>query len=112
MTPTECEECGERPATATIQLNGVPTAMCDPCLNWWAHHGPPPERVVERISEVELVGTFDARVWAEQFVDRFKGSRIGPGDVSEETMIGWFANAIMAGYDERARRVSDGREQG
>jgi hypothetical protein len=40
---------------------------------------------------IDLHGTIDARVWAEEFV------RIHGGDV--DLMIGWFANAIMAGHD-------------
>jgi hypothetical protein len=63
-----------------------------------------PERVIERISERELVGTVDAQVWTDQFMDRFDGRRIGAEDVEWGTMIGWFANAIMAGYDEARRR--------
>ena len=59
---------------------------------------------MERISEAELVGTFDAQVWAEQFMDIFGGKRIGEDGPDTGTMIGWFANAIMAGWDEHARR--------
>ena len=42
---------------------------------------------------IDLHGTIDARDWAREFV------RINGGD--EQLMIGWFANAIMAGYDYR-----------
>lgn len=39
----------------------------------------------------------DAKVWAEEFV---KLCQINPSvAIDEGTMIGWFANAIMAGYD-------------
>jgi len=38
------------------------------------------------------VHAFDARVWAKAFCDRFPGH-------DEGLMLGWFANAIMAGYD-------------
>ena len=69
-----------------------------------ADSGGHPDRVVERISEAELVGTFDAQVWAEQFMDIFGGKRIGEDGPDTGTMIGWFANAIMAGWDEHARR--------
>lgn len=69
-----------------------------------ADSGGHPDRVVERISEVELVGVFNPQVWAEQFMDRFKGKRIGDDGPDTGTMIGWFANAIMAGWDEHARR--------
>lgn len=42
--------------------------------------------------------SFDARDWAEAFCARFP-------QVDEELMIGWFANALMRGYDEHAARV-------
>jgi len=48
----------------------------------------------------KLIGEFDAKVWAEEFVKMVKAK---PGIATDEgTMIGWFANAIMAGYDQRA----------
>ncbi len=44
-----------------------------------------------------LVGQFDAKVWAEEFVKMVKDK---PEIATDEgTMIGWFANAIMAGHD-------------
>lgn len=45
---------------------------------------------------VNLHSTMDAEVWAREFVARFGGD--------EELMRGWFANAIMCGYDEAMRR--------
>ncbi|QZE11379.1 hypothetical protein SEA_JADA_9 [Streptomyces phage Jada] len=46
--------------------------------------------------------TTDARVWAEEFVSRIKDN---PEIATDEgTMLGWFANAIMAGYDEARRK--------
>jgi hypothetical protein len=41
--------------------------------------------------------SFDARDWAESFCAKFPGH-------DEETMIGWFANALMRGYDEAGKR--------
>jgi hypothetical protein len=41
--------------------------------------------------------SFDARDWAEAFC------KINPG-ADEGTMITWFANALMRGYDEHAAR--------
>lgn len=38
--------------------------------------------------------------WAAWFMDRFGSRR---DEITEELMIGWFANAIMAGYDEGQR---------
>lgn len=42
--------------------------------------------------------SFDARDWAQAFV------KLHGGD--EELMIGWFANALMRGFDEYAFRAS------
>jgi hypothetical protein len=38
--------------------------------------------------------TIDARTWADRFLERFPN---GGYDVAD--LIAWFANAIMAGYD-------------
>ncbi|URQ04629.1 hypothetical protein SEA_EMMA1919_11 [Streptomyces phage Emma1919] len=46
--------------------------------------------------------TTDAQVWAEEFISRIKDN---PEIATDEgTMLGWFANAIMAGYDEARRK--------
>lgn len=47
--------------------------------------------------------TTDAQVWATEFKKRFP-------DVDEGTMIGWFANAIMAGHDAATFARSERRE--
>jgi len=45
----------------------------------------------------KLIGNMDARVWAKEFK---KTLRHHPGIAKDEaTMMGWFANAIMSGYD-------------
>lgn len=41
--------------------------------------------------------TMDARVWAKEWIKTIQEHPDIPTD--EETMVGWFANAIMAGYD-------------
>ena len=47
--------------------------------------------------EKKLVGNTDAKVWAEEFV---KLAKKKPEIATDEgTMLGWFANAIMAGVD-------------
>lgn len=46
--------------------------------------------------------SFDAKDWAEAFVDLVK--RKPEIATDEATMIGWFANALMRGWDEHARR--------
>ena len=46
--------------------------------------------------------SFDAAVWAKAFVAHVKAN---PEIATDEgTMLGWFANAIMRGYDEYARQ--------
>lgn len=50
--------------------------------------------------EDRLRGEFDALVWAREFCAIYKNGVPAP---DQGTMIGWFANAIMAGYD-RARK--------
>lgn len=47
--------------------------------------------------------SFDARDWAAAFIA--KNPNCG---VDEETMLGWFANALMRGFDEHARISRDG----
>lgn len=57
------------------------------------------------------LGSFDARVWAKEFM-RCNNGLSGPFvsshvRVDEETMVGWFANALMRGYDERRSREGE-----
>jgi hypothetical protein len=49
------------------------------------------------LETIALVGEFDARVWARYFVATVR--HIPEIATDEETMLGWFASAIMAGYD-------------
>jgi len=51
---------------------------------------------------VKLLSTMDAQVWAKEFIKIIKKHPNIPLD--EETMIGWFANAIMCGYDHAMGR--------
>jgi hypothetical protein len=53
----------------------------------------------------EIVQSFDAREWAKDFVAHVKAHPGIPTDL--ETMTGWFANALMRGYDERSRDVAE-----
>lgn len=46
--------------------------------------------------------TMDAKVWAEEFIKTIKEYPDIPFD--EGTMMGWFANAIMAGYDKAVQQ--------
>ena len=56
--------------------------------------------------EVNLCGEFDAMVWVEEWLRTIEKNPSIPTDA--DTMLGWFANAIMAGYD-RAKRESESR---
>lgn len=51
-------------------------------------------------STIHLVGEFDAQVWAETFQKVVVDGGI---TIDSELMLGWFANAIMAGYDHARR---------
>lgn len=53
------------------------------------------------MSNVDLVGCTDAQVWAKEWLKIITENPTIPTD--EGTMIGWFANAIMAGYDQGKR---------
>jgi hypothetical protein len=46
--------------------------------------------------------TMDAVAWAKEWLRTIESNPTIPKD--EGTMIGWFARAIMAGYDEAQRR--------
>ena len=48
--------------------------------------------------------SMDARVWVKEF-NRIEVER-GLQPTDPEWMLGWFANAIMAGYDEAKRRIA------
>lgn len=49
-------------------------------------------------SEREFYKSFNGAVWAKAF--REIAIELGYSDMPEEWLIGWFANAIMRGYDE------------
>lgn len=50
----------------------------------------------------KLPHTIDARIWAKEFVTILKQNNLDASD--EGWMISWFANSIMAGWDEAERR--------
>ena len=52
--------------------------------------------------DVNLTQTADAQVWAKEWLKTIKEHPTIPTD--EGAMIGWFANAIMAGYDDCYRK--------
>jgi hypothetical protein len=57
--------------------------------------------------------TFDGQTWAREFVRHVKA--LPEIATDEATMIGWFANAIMVGYDRPSKsptpRVSFGAKR-
>ena len=54
------------------------------------------------MSDTNFTQTMNAAVWTEEFISRVKEN---PDLATDEgAMLGWFANAIMAGFDE-ARRM-------
>lgn len=54
------------------------------------------------VAEQTWPHTMDAQVWAREWL---KTLAENPGIATDEaTMIGWFANAIMAGYDTAQSR--------
>lgn len=56
-------------------------------------------------TNTEFTKSFDATDWAKAFVAHVREK---PSIATDEmTMVGWFANAIMRGYDEHARRSTD-----
>lgn len=49
-------------------------------------------------NNLPIPASFDAQVWADEWLKIIKEHPDVPTD--RETMIGWFANALMRGYDE------------
>jgi len=53
--------------------------------------------------------TFDGRTWAQEFIRHVQER---PDITKDEgTMIGWFANAIMVGYDRAYQELSVSNER-
>lgn len=51
------------------------------------------------MTKTELLKSFDARVWAKEFIRCVKiNSSIS---TDEDCMTKWFANALMCGYDQK-----------
>ena len=65
------------------------------------------EQSVEQVEHLtrpagDFYGSFDARVWAKAWLEIIAEHPEVP--TNEDTMIGWFANALMRGYDEHSWR--------
>lgn len=57
-------------------------------------------------AKVNLNDTMDAMIWADEFM-RIFGEKIHQTSgecIDHDLMLSWFANAIMAGFDEATRR--------
>jgi len=50
----------------------------------------------------DLTGNFNAKIWVEEWMKAIKENPTIPTD--EDAMFGWFANAIMTGYDFHAKK--------
>jgi hypothetical protein len=62
------------------------------------------------IKEVNLSCEFDAAIWVKEWMRVIKEHPQIPTDAN--TMIGWFANAIMAGYDRAKNEKPAETERG
>jgi len=51
----------------------------------------------------KLLGSMDAKVWTDEFMAT--KARLGDEEFDHAMMLAWFANAIMAGFDEANRRA-------
>lgn len=58
------------------------------------------QKLAERANPVAPLNSFDARVWAKEFMRIHRSFITGMVQADEETMVGWFSNALMRGYDE------------
>lgn len=55
----------------------------------------------------KLIDNFDASVWAHEFMKIFPFAN---SIVDESTMLGWFANAMMTGYDAGYKQAQENRD--
>lgn len=55
----------------------------------------------------DLTNYFDAKIWVQEWLQTIKNHPDIPTD--EETMLGWFANAIMTGYDYAYKEMKEKR---
>jgi hypothetical protein len=63
------------------------------------------------LTEIELINTFDGRVWAQEWcriANEIEEAKDGRVVIDEGWMIGWFCNAMMCGYDHAKRECEDG----
>ena len=58
----------------------------------------------DNIPGASFTRSFDARVWAKNFMHINKDSM---NEIDEELMVGWFSNALMRGFDEAESRFEN-----
>jgi hypothetical protein len=63
----------------------------------------------DTVESLALVGEFDAKVWAHEFVQAV--TRTPEIATDEETMLAWFSVAIMAGYDKASAAPEQGLDR-
>ena len=61
------------------------------------------QELKELPENIDLPTDMDARKWASAF--RRMAIALGHSDMDEEWLVGWFANAIMMGYDTAYNRA-------
>lgn len=86
-----CDQCGK---PRTKAEGGTVFTVCDEC---WPK---PSEQKIQPATD-PLLTSADAQVWAREFMRIWSGRW---HEVDEGLMIAWFANAIMRGFDESAKR--------
>ncbi len=59
--------------------------------------------------KVNLSDTFDAQIWVQEWMKTIGKHPDIPTD--EGTMVGWFASALMAGYDYAYREMEKNPEE-
>ncbi len=64
------------------------------------------DNAVRAQEESRAVRSFDAKVWASEFVGYVKDNPAIATDT--ETMTAWFAGALMRGYDEASKAIRKG----
>ena len=92
----ECGRCAGDGVDPGEPARQVSTAGCVDIV----FDGPPSHvsGTPKDVDEKKLRNTMDASVWAAEFVGHFGGD--------EGLMLGWFANAIMCGYDHAKREIA------
>jgi hypothetical protein len=63
------------------------------------------EAIKSSLSDCEILQSFDARLWAQEFVKHVTANPSIATDLG--CMTGWFANSLMRGYDEHYWRSAE-----